>query len=125
MNEQAYQKIVDILQEVLPDGWKKVLFYAAYMEGGYEMKYYADMGEGEFKECFSFQQFSKPQFLKTFMDIDKEISAGFVENHAKDKWNVLTLELAPDGYFKAYFDYKDINGSFIEYQEAWKKEYLR
>ena len=73
MNENMFQNIFDKLQEVLPQKWDKIVFYASYFQGSYNMKYFIDLGDGEYKDCFSLGNIPNMQLMKLFMDINKII----------------------------------------------------
>jgi len=125
MKELDYQKIVDVLQEILPPKWKKVIFYAAYTtNGSYVMKYYIDLGDGTYTDCYTLEQFSRSQLVKAFMSIDKLIATVRNDLNEKDKWSVITIMLDENGTFKTNFDYANIDESTIEYQKKWKKKYI-
>ena len=40
MNSEILQKVFDILHNVLPLDWKKLVLYVGYSAGSYSMKYY-------------------------------------------------------------------------------------
>jgi hypothetical protein len=124
MSELNLQCIVDHLQGVLPDEWKKIIFRAEYTEGSYSMKYYADLGTGDYVDCYSLSQFTKAHFIKGFMAIDKVISPVRKSLSSKEKWSALTLIIDETGAFKADYCYDNIEGATIEFHNEWEKKYL-
>ena len=66
MKEISYQSIFDILQEILPDDWHKVVFYAEYGESSYSMKYFVDTGDGQYTDCFDLKDTSNQDIIKVF-----------------------------------------------------------
>ena len=124
MNELNFQKIVDILQTVFPNKWVKVIFYAEYTSGSFSMKYYADLGNGTYVDCYSATDKSKAQFIKTFMAIDKEIAPVRKTLDEKQKWSVMTIKIEANGEFKAFFDYTNIEGNILQFHDEWEKKYL-
>ena len=124
MNEDLFQNIFDKLQEVLPQKWDKLAFYASYFQGSYNMNYYIDLGNGEYKDCFSLGNMSNMQLMKLFMEIDKIISPIRDCLEEASKWNVITMIIEADGNFKTHFDYSAKNDNFISYEKEWKTYYL-
>lgn len=124
MNEKLFQIIFDKLQEVVPVKWNKIVFYAGYTKGSYSMKYYVDMGNGKYIDCFSLDGISNMQLMKLFVSIDKEIAEVRTKLEELEKWNVLTMIIDSNGSFKTDFDYNDISDNSISYKKDWKKRYL-
>lgn len=125
MNEKIYQKIVDALQEVLPDKWERIVFYVNYIGDSYSIKYYVDLGNGEYIDCFELDSISNIQLVRLFVRIDKIISKERDHLDKKSKWNVMTMIVNSNGDFKADYDYSDITENFVAYEEKWKKHYLK
>ena len=123
MQEISYQKIFDCLLPVLPDDWKKAVFYAEYSEGSYSMKYYVDSGDGDYIDCFS-TGISKSRIIHAFLEIDKEIAPIRNSLSTKDLWSVMTLTVSSSGEFNADYDYEQVTDS-IEYFRKWETRYLR
>lgn len=124
MNEKLFQDIFDKLQEVLPEGWSRIAFYAGYTKGSYSMKYYVDDGCGEYIDCFSLNSVNKAKNIHLFVSIDKIISQARGKLDEKNKWNVLSMFINSNGKINANFDYTDISENSIEYEQEWKKRYL-
>ena len=124
MIDIPYQSIFNTLQEVLPDDWHKVVFYAQYGENSYSMKYFVDSGDGVYTECFKLKGISKKDIIKTFAVIDSQIMPVRKELSKKDTWYVMTLIVDDEGNFKADFEYEDISEDSIGYYQRWKEKYL-
>ena len=123
MNNTIYQTIFDKLQEYLPANWDEVVFYAAYTEGSYSMKYYVKNGT-EITSCFNLMNINKAQLVKLFMSIDKELKSERKTLSAKDTWSVMTMIVGADGVMKAHYDYTDISENSISFEKAWEEKYL-
>lgn len=123
MNNQIFQTIFNMLQEFLPSTWDEVVFYAAYTEGSYSIKYYVKNGT-EVTNCFNLPGLNKAQLVKLFMAINKELAAARAALSAKDTWSVMTMIISADGNMKTYFDYDDISENSIAYAKAWEEKYL-
>ena len=124
MKDIPYQEIFNILQEILPNNWHRAAFYAEYGESSYSMKYFVDLGSGQYIDCFNLKDIPKRDIIKAFSVIDSQIMPIRKELSKKDAWSVMTLVIDDEGNFKADFEYDDISENFIEYYQRWKKKYL-
>ena len=124
MNEEIFQKVFDLIQPVLPSGWGKMVLFAGYTAGSYTMKFYTSDKKGAFTDCFSQKGASKTQLIKTFMGVDKYLSAERKKLADKDRWTVMTMIVSSDGKMKTEFDYADISENAIAYEQAWKEKYV-
>ena len=125
MKDIPYQSIFNTLQEILPDNWHKVVFYAQYGENSYSMKYFVDSGDGVYTECFKLKGISKKDIIKAFAVIDSQIMPVRKELSKKDTWYVMTLIVDDEGNFKADYEYEDISEDSIGYYQRWKEKYLK
>ena len=125
MREISYQCIFNTLQEILPDDWHKVVFYAEYDESSYSMKYFVNSGDGQYTDCFKLKGIPKREIIKAFAVIDSQIMPVRKELSKKDTWYVMTLIVDDEGNFKADFEYEDISEDSIGYYQRWKKKYLK
>ena len=123
MNNTIYQTIFDKLQAYLPTIWDEVVFYVAYTEGSYSMKYYVKNGP-EITSCFNMLNINKSQLVMLFMSIDKELSAERKTLSIKDRWSVMTMIISADGNVKTHFDYTDISENSLVFEKAWEATYL-
>lgn len=125
MNDIPYQNIFDALQEVLPRQWHKVVFCVEYGESSYSMKYFVDLGDGEYIECFKLDGIPKHNIIRSFALIDSLIMPARRDLTKKDTWSVMTLSVDENGNLKADYEYDDISEEPIEYHNIWKKKHLR
>lgn len=125
MKDISYQKIFNTLQDILPDDWQKVIFYAEYAESSYSMKYFVTTDQDSNIDCFKLKVISKRDIIKAFATIDSYITPVRKELNQKDKWNVMTLIVDDRGNFKADYEYEDISEKSIEYFQKWKEQYLK
>lgn len=123
MKDIPYQDIFDTLQEVLPDDWRKVVFYAEYGENSYSMKYFVDTGNGEYTDCFKLKDISKQDIIKAFAVIDSKIMPVRRELSKKDTWSVMTIVIDDNGNFKVDYEYS--SEGLTEHYEKWKEKYLK
>lgn len=124
MNEKLFQSIFDKINDVLPNQWNRVVFFAGYTKGSYSMKFYVDNGNGEYIDCFSLNNINKPQLIQLFISIDKIISQERNKIDEKNRWTVLSMIVDSNGIMKTEFDYVDISEKAISYEQDWKKKYL-
>ena len=118
-----FQNVFDLIQDYLPDGWKKTVLFVGYTKGSYSMKFYAKTNS-KYIDCFSFAGVSKADLIKLFMKIDKVLKAERDKLTGKDKWTVFTMLVDSTGTMKTFFDYDDHSDDMIEYEKKWKKKYL-
>jgi len=123
MKESLYQDIFDKMQCALPNNWKKVILYVAYMEGSYSMKYYVQGENREYQDCFSLGTLPKVKIVRLFMELDKMISPVRKNLAKNDKWSCMTMIVDASGKFRTKFDYEEIEDP-IEYEQKWKKKIL-
>ena len=123
IENNIFQNVFDLIQDYLPDGWKKTVLFVGYTKGSYSMKFYAKTNS-KYIDCFSFAGVSKTDLIKLFMKIDKVLKAERDKLTGKDKWTVFTMLVDSTGTMKTFFDYDDHSDDMIEYEEKWKKKYL-
>ena len=121
MQQQLPQKVFERLQEVLPEWWQKVAFYAGYTAGSFEMKYYVQDKKGEFISCYKLLSDNDNTML--FMDIDEDISLIRDNLIPEKRWNVFTMEFDCDGNVKSDFGYEDISENSINSIQNWEEQY--
>ena len=115
---------MDILADILPAKWERLVYRADYTEDSYSMKYYVDLGKKKYTDCFKLGTPSKSQILATFRKLNTIIAPDRQALSSKEKWSVMTIKIESSGKFKADFDYTDISERPISYQESWEKKYL-
>ena len=124
MDDRVFQRVFDHLQELLPASWAKVVFYAAYTSESYSMKFYVDLGDGQYTDCFSMPGLSKHHLITTFISINKELSRERDKQAIENRWNVFTMTVDASGMMHTDFDYTDIGGNLVAYEQEWQKKYL-
>lgn len=123
MNDAVYQTIFSKLELTLPYDWEKVIFYAAYTEGSYSMKYYVK-GSGKTVSCFDLPEMDGRQLMKLFVEINRELAKERKTLPEQDRWTVMTMIVDGEGNLKTDFDYEDISENMIQYEKNWAKKYL-
>lgn len=124
MDDKLFQNIFDRIQPVIPESWEKLVFYAAYFNGSYTMKFYVDCGNGKYHDCFHIAGVDRIQLIKLFMNLDKELSEERNKLEISSRWNVFTMTVCADGTMKSDFDYTEISDDFTAYEKEWKYHYL-
>lgn len=124
MNQEVFQDVFDKVGDYLPIGWQKMVFFAGYTKGSYNMKFYYKNSKGEYFDCFNIPGIEKANLIKLFMDIDKVFSKERKKLNDKDRWSIFTMAVDFKGNMKTEFDYKDHSEDMIAYEREWKKKYL-
>ena len=125
MDNIIFQDVFNVIQPALPEGWEKMILFVGYTEGSYTMKYFTSDGKGEYTDCFNQKGLSKAQLIKLFMNIDKIVGGERKKLNEKNKWSVMTMIVCKDGSMKTDFEYSDISENAIEYEQSWKKKYIK
>ena len=125
MNNEIFQKVFDLIQPYLPEGWEKLILYVAYTTGSYSMKFYTADYDGIYTDCFCQKNVNRAQLIKLFMEIDKILTMKRNSLDEKNKWSVMTMTVHSSGKIKAEFDYTDISKKAIEYEQNWREKYLK
>lgn len=122
--DKMFQEIMNLLEELLPANWKKVIFYAEYGQGSFSFDYYIDDGSGKYIHCFDLDNFSKSFMVKTFINIDKVIKPYRRELDEKERWSNFTMIVDDSGKMETVLDYSDLSESAYEHKKQWKKKYI-
>lgn len=119
-----YQLVWNTVEDIIPSGWKQVIFFIGYTEGSYTMKFHVKDNAGKTTDCFHLPTVSRNQLIKTFVQIDKILSN--VRNALDDsrRWTILTMIVSSDGKIRTEFDYGDHSEDLVEYENKWEKKYL-
>lgn len=123
MNNEIFQNVFDELQDVLPDEWNSVIFFAGYTDDSYSMKYYIKDKNGVY-DCFNQFGADRAQLINMFVNIDKLLSFERENLEEAQRWTVFTMIVDNQGNMKTYYDYTDISENFIDYEKEWEKKYL-
>ena len=111
MSELSYSKIFELIQDCLPDNWRKVIFYSVIAQDSFSMKYFVEQDNGILIDCFSVSNVNRMKLHRTFMDIYSLINKYRMSLSEKERWSSIILIVNGDGKFKAKLDY-DIFQSF-------------
>ena len=122
MNDDMFQKVMDVLIDYLPEGWKKTVFYAGYAEGSYTMKFFYFDQTDVFVDCFN--KYDDDILDDLFDSIDSIILQERKLLTEKHKWNSMTMVVTNDGKMNCDYDYDDIFDTIGDNYSEWKKKYL-
>lgn len=120
----SYQEIYNELEQYFPAAWERIVYYAEYGEGVYQMEFFVRDATGKYTKCFDLNGVAMEDLLSSFKKIDRMIKEVRKDLDDKDKWSNLTVIIEKTGEFDAQFDYTNLLDSGYEYKEAWKKKYL-
>ncbi|WP_196600232.1 immunity protein YezG family protein [Pectinatus frisingensis] len=129
--EQLYQKIVNIINSMLPEKWEKLHLYAEVREG-YASVFFYYYRSGSITPIHSLDitdkfivddnYFSKleHQLYNTFRELLLEFKV-----QEQEIWTNLTLILRSNGKLKITYGYENVSQiSSVEKKEKWKAKYL-
>lgn len=129
--EAIYQKVANILVEMVPEEWEKILLYAEVREGFSQVYfyYYPVNQEQPVYSLDIIDVFDVDQSLHR--KLKRELSVYFKELwyefkiQDQEQWTSLTYILDKTGRIKLNYGYDDISEiSPDEKQDKWEAEYL-
>ena len=112
LEQQMTQKLFDILQYYLPEGWQEVNFFAGYYKNdcGY-FKYWVKMENGQYIDCFRLISQPKPGekdiLQEQLIKLHKEIFSIRSKLSEKDKWVCMEFVVSNQGKLAKNYDYAD------------------
>ena len=74
MNSDIFQNTFDLLLDYLPADWNKLIFYAAYTNGSYSMKYFTKSEDSGWIDCFSQKDITRSDLIKLFIKINNSFA---------------------------------------------------
>lgn len=125
MDEKVYGLITNQLLTVLPEEWQEVIFYGELTEGGFSFDYYVDIEGKLFTQCFKLEGLNRRDIMNTFRKIYSIILPVWKELDKDKQWSNFTFILNKSGYFKAEFDYTNLEENAYAYHQEWREKYLK
>lgn len=125
MNNEIFQKVFNLVQSFLPEGWNKMILYVGYAAGSYSMKFYTCDSQGLYTDCFKYKGISKAKLIQLFMNIDKLLAPERKKSDEKNRWSIMTMIVDSEGNMKTEFDYADISENAVAYEQRWKERYIQ
>jgi hypothetical protein len=127
---QSFEMIAERIQDILPQGWKKVVFYAEVTDDSYEMFYYVFTSESDKPiQCYDLPDLYEIDenqidaiFEELYEPLRKERSSLIAEG--KEPWSNYTLILNSDSSFKVDYDFTSLEDGGYEYRKQWKNKYI-
>ena len=128
MDQEQFQKILDLLVKAIPGSWKKIAFLAKYLTGKSSMEFYTKY-QDQFVSCFEDQKVKSNITDKELDEIFKKIDDILKEEqrkNLKDKkpFTSFTMIVDSQGEMKASMDYEDFLKTEPEFDKKWKETYL-
>ena len=127
---QSFEIIANKIQDILPQGWKKVVFYAEVTDDSYEMFYYAFTSESDKPiQCYDLPELyeiNEDQIDAIFEEIYEPLreERSSLVSEGKEAWTNYTLILTEDGHFKVDYDFTSLEDGGYEYRKSWKNKYI-
>ncbi|BBW97003.1 immunity protein YezG family protein [Geobacillus icigianus] len=129
--EYIYQQIADLLVNMIPEAWRKILLYAEFREGYKKIFfYYYPEKEGEpvysldITDLFNVDENEFDRLENELYSCFSRLREEFKEQE-QESWTNLTYILDNTGRMKIHYGYDDLSEmSPVEKQEKWENEYL-
>ena len=112
LEQQADQKIFNILQYYIPKNWLEIVFFAGYYkeDSGY-FKYWLKMENGQYIDCFTLIPEPKPGekdiLQEQLMEIHQTIKVIRRKLSEEQKWVCMKMCILNNGKFEKSYDYAD------------------
>lgn len=129
--EHIYQRIANILVDMIPEKWKKILLYAEFREGYKKIFfYYYPMDREEPVYSLDIPDLFNVD-VNEFDGLENELYSCFsnlrkeFKEQEQEPWTNLTYILDNTGRMRINYGYDDLSEmSPVEKQEKWENEYL-
>lgn len=118
-----YNKIANLLVEVLPKDWSNVVTYAHITEDMYEIFFFVKR-DNTYYNCFKLENefgISRRSVMACF---DK-IHEALIDDYKENKWYCATMRLSNDGKFIIDYTYDDQSADEDTFKANWKQTYLK
>lgn len=122
--EMIFQEIYEKIKIYLPKKWNKIVFYAEYGDGVYQMEFFVKDMQGTYKKCFELPGSDMNGLLAAFKEIDRQLKPFREKFGNGQQWTSITLEIEEDGKFGTHYDYTNLSECGYEHKNEWKKKYL-
>ena len=129
--ERIYPKIANILLNMIPEEWDKVLVYSEVREG-YERMYFYYYPKNELNPIYSLD-------IVDNFDVDEDVLENKemqlyecfrvlwyeFKNQGQEQWTYLTFILYSTGKMNIEYNYSNVSEiSLVDKQNNWMKKYL-
>ena len=131
MMEQIYQQIANILVNIVPEEWEKILLYAEFREG-YKKVFFYYYTQSRKKPVYGLDIAEIFNISEDdFDELETELYYCFTRlweefrEQEQEQWTNLTFMLEHTGKMKINYGYEDISElSPVDKQDKWEAEYL-
>lgn len=118
-----YNKIANLLVEVLPAGWINAVMYAHITEDMYEIFFYVKK-DSTYYNCFKLEkEFGISR--KAIMGCFDKIHETLLDDYVEKKWYCATIQLSNDNKFIIDYTYENLSDSEDIFKTKWKQTYLK
>ncbi|WKB36503.1 DUF600 family protein [Terrilactibacillus sp. S3-3] len=130
--EVIYQKVANVLIDIIPEDWKKILLYAEVRKGFSQVYYYyysikndKPIYSLDITELFSVNENEFDELETELYDCFKKLWNEF-KVQEQEQWTYLTFILNNTGQMmKINYGYEDVSQlGPVEKQEKWEAKYL-
>ncbi len=123
MNEEIFQKLLDIIFPILPEDWTGFVLRGTFTKEGNEIKLYIRDGINTYHDCFALG-IPNEEVIETSKLIYEELIR-LRESSDKEPWTAITMTIDNEGNFTSDFDYSAIELFDPDYNTAWENRYLK
>lgn len=118
-----YNKIANLLVEVLPKDWSNVVMYAHITEDMYEIFFFVKK-DSTYYNCFKLEtEFGISR--RSIMACFDKIHQALLNDYKEKKWYCATMRLSSDSKFVIDYTYDDHSEDEDLFKTDWIQTYLR
>lgn len=123
MIDVSYENLFRTIYPTLPEGWRKIVIHAAFLENSCKLKYYIQQADGAYCDCFGIN-YDQRKILEIIANLHRAIAVVRDSLNEKAKWNAITVVIEADGTFNSDFDYDAVDWNSAENIKQWADKYL-
>ena len=120
MRESIYSDILDVISEIVPMTWNRLVFRAEDSDTMWSYVFYIRRN-ASYVQCYEVPELKEDDLDEAFERIRELITDA---REAQDSWNVMTICVTPNGDPAVTFDCLDENVDRYEYTNEWKRIFL-
>ncbi|WP_419893141.1 immunity protein YezG family protein [Oceanobacillus kimchii] len=129
--EEIYQEVADILVNMVPEEWNRILLYAEIREGYRKVFFYYYTNNNpiyslDIPDLFQIDEDSFESLEDDLYNCFSALWNEFKSQDVQEPWTSLTFILDNSGKMNIDYGYEDISElSPVEKQDDWEEKYLK
>lgn len=121
--ELNFQNIYNILEDYLPNKWKKIAIYYSFFGNSAGGKFYINNGKG-FIDCFQLG-YQQKDIIKSLMQIQNIIDYERSKLPKNKQFTEFEMIVDQTGKFNVNYGYDDISEISLKRQQEWEDKNIK